>query len=43
MENNPAYQFSSKQDDAKDHHYEAINGDDKVVKSKANKHNTISD
>ena len=32
MENNPAYQCSSKQDDVKDHHYEAINTDDKVIK-----------
>ena len=32
MENNPAYQCSSKQDDVKDHHYEAINVDDKVIK-----------
>ena len=40
MENNPAYQCSSKQDDAKDHHYETINSDDKVIKSVANKTNT---
>ena len=33
MENNPAYQCSSKQDDVKDHHYEAISVDNKVVKS----------
>ena len=32
MENNPAYQCSSKQDDVKDHHYEVINIDDKVIK-----------
>ena len=32
MENNPAYQCSSKQDDVKDYHYEVINIDDKVVK-----------
>ena len=32
MENNPAYQCSSKQDDVKDHHYEAISGDDKMIK-----------
>ena len=31
MENNPAYQCSSKQDDVKDHHYEVINIDNKVV------------
>ena len=43
MESNPAYQCSSKQEDDKDHHYEAINGDDTVVKSIANKCNTISD
>ena len=44
MESNPAYQCSSsKQDDDKDHHYEAINGNNKVVKSVANKRNTISD
>ena len=44
MESNPAYQCSSgKQDDVKDHHYETINSDDKVVKSVANKSNTVSD
>ena len=43
MENNPAYQCSIKQDDAKDHHYETINSDDKVCKSVANKTNTASD
>ena len=32
MENNPAYQCSSKQDDVKDHHYEAVNVDNKLVK-----------
>ena len=32
MENNPAYQYGSKQDDVKDHHYKAINVDDKVIK-----------
>ena len=34
MENNPAYQCSSKQDDIEDHHYKAINTvtDDKVIK-----------
>ena len=40
MENNPAYyQCSSysKQDDVKDHHYEIITNDDKVIKSAANK------
>ena len=31
-ENNPAYQYSSKQDDVKDHQCEAINTDDKVIK-----------
>ena len=40
MENNPAYQCSIKQDDAKDHHYEIINIDDKVFKSVVNKTNT---
>ena len=44
MESNPAYQCSSsKQEDDKDHHYEAINSGDKVVKFVANKCNTISD
>ena len=32
MENNPAYRYCSKQDDVKDHHYEIINTDDKVIK-----------
>ena len=32
MENNPAYQCSSKQDDVKDYHYEIINIDNKVIK-----------
>ena len=32
MENNPAYQCSSKQDDVKDYHYEVINIGDKVIK-----------
>ena len=38
MENNPAYQCTnnSKQDDVKDHHYEIITNDDKVIKSAAN-------
>ena len=45
MESNPAYQCSSSstQEDDKDHHYEAINSGDKVVKFVANKCNTISD
>ena len=42
MESNPAYQCSKK-DDVKDHHYETINSDDKVVKSIDNKSNTVSD
>ena len=33
MDNNPAYQCSSKQDDVKDYHYEIINIDNKVIKS----------
>ena len=41
MDSNPSYQCS-KQDDVKDHHYETINSDDKVVKS-VNKSNTVSD
>ena len=32
MENNPAYQCSSKQDDVKDYRYEIINIDNKVIK-----------
>ena len=43
MDSNPAYQCSSKQDDIKDHVYEAINVDDKVVKPVPNKSNTVSD
>ena len=44
MDSNPAYQCSSgKQEDVKDHHYETINSNDKVVKSVANKSNTVSD
>ena len=43
MESNPAYQFSSKQDDVKDHHYETVNIDDAVIKPVPNKSNTVSD
>ena len=41
MNNNPAYQCDSKQDDVKDHQYEIITIDDKVVKPVPN-NNTVS-